>query len=176
MVTRLARHRLKPCRGDTAECCHKATRRSQGSWSRVIRPRRQASGCLSARCTCGEAVRSPDERSEELCEAKSQEGAREPRRDRKGPSHSASPVTRKPPKAAHENAHAGSASRLTSFGQPDASRGRISWASRKWGMRPFVSFRALRRQVFVTRASDADRRSRRRGGDGRRSPGQSNPC
>ena len=56
------------------------------SWSRVIRPRRQASGCLSARCTCGEAVRSPDERSEELCEAKSQEGAREPRRGRKGPS------------------------------------------------------------------------------------------
>ena len=50
------------------------------SWSRAIRPRRQASGCLSARCTCGEAVRSPDERSEELCEAKSQEGAREPRR------------------------------------------------------------------------------------------------
>jgi hypothetical protein len=86
VVARLARHRLKPCRGDTAECCHKATRRSQGSWSRVIRPRRQASGCLSARCTCGEAVRSPDERSEELCEAKSQEGAREPRRGRKGPS------------------------------------------------------------------------------------------
>ena len=56
------------------------------SWSRAIRPRRQASGCLSARCTCGEAVRSPDERSEELCEAKSQEGAREPRRGRKGPS------------------------------------------------------------------------------------------
>ena len=56
------------------------------SWSRAIRPRRQASGCLSARCTCGEAVRSPDERSEELCKAKSQEGAREPRRGRKGPS------------------------------------------------------------------------------------------
>ena len=60
VVARLARHRLKPCRGDTAECCHKATRRSQGSWSRVIRPRRQASGCLSAK--------------------------REPRRGRKGPS------------------------------------------------------------------------------------------
>ena len=30
-----------------------------------------------AGCTCGEAVRFPDERSEELCEAKSQEGARE---------------------------------------------------------------------------------------------------
>ena len=61
------------------------------SWSRAIRPRRQASGCLSARCTCGEAVRSPDERSEELCEAKSQEGAREPRRGRKGPSAHPSP-------------------------------------------------------------------------------------
>ena len=35
------------------------------SWSRAIRPRRQASGCLSARCTCGEAVRSPDERTSE---------------------------------------------------------------------------------------------------------------
>ena len=35
VVARLARHRLKPCRGDTAECCHKATRRSQGSWSRA---------------------------------------------------------------------------------------------------------------------------------------------
>ena len=43
-------------------------------------PATKSSGCLSARCTCGEAVRSPDERSEELCEAKSQEGAREPRR------------------------------------------------------------------------------------------------
>ena len=28
------------------------------------------------RCTCGEAVRLPDERREELCEAKSQEAAR----------------------------------------------------------------------------------------------------
>ena len=69
------------------------------SWSRVIRPRRQASGCLSARCTCGEAVRSPDERSEELCEAKSQEGAREPRRGRKGPSANtvSQPSTRSTP-------------------------------------------------------------------------------
>ena len=33
-----------------------------------------------AKCTCGEAVRFPDERSEELCEAKSQEGARSPTR------------------------------------------------------------------------------------------------
>ena len=32
---RQARHRLKPRRGDTAACCRKATRRSQGSWSRV---------------------------------------------------------------------------------------------------------------------------------------------
>ena len=48
-------------------------------------PAPQASGCLSARCTCGEAVRFPDERSEEPCEARSQEGAREPRRGRKGP-------------------------------------------------------------------------------------------
>ena len=48
-------------------------------------PAAKRSGCLSARCTCGEAVRFPDERSEELCEAKSQEGAREPRRGRKGP-------------------------------------------------------------------------------------------
>ena len=35
VVTRQARHRLKPCRGDTAACCRKATRRSQVSWSRV---------------------------------------------------------------------------------------------------------------------------------------------
>ena len=49
-------------------------------------PAPKASGWVNARCTCGEAVRSPDERSEELCEAKSQEGAREPRRGRKGPS------------------------------------------------------------------------------------------
>ena len=61
------------------------------------------------------------------------------------------PATRKPPKAVHENAHAGSVSRLTSFGQPDASRGRISWASRKGRAHLFVSFRALRRQVFVSR-------------------------
>ena len=32
-------------------------------------PAPQASGCLSARCTCGEAVRFPDERSEEPCKA-----------------------------------------------------------------------------------------------------------
>ena len=38
VVARLARHRLKPCRGDTAECCRKATRRSQGSWSRAAPP------------------------------------------------------------------------------------------------------------------------------------------
>ena len=38
VVARLARHRLKPCRGDTAECCHKATRRSQGSWLRAAPP------------------------------------------------------------------------------------------------------------------------------------------
>ena len=42
VVTRLARHRLKPCRGDTAECCHKATRRSQGSWSRAAPPHRMS--------------------------------------------------------------------------------------------------------------------------------------
>ena len=48
-------------------------------------PAPQASGCLSARCTCGEAVRFPDERSEEPCEARLQEGAREPRRGCKGP-------------------------------------------------------------------------------------------
>ena len=41
VLTRQARHRLKPCRGDTAACCRKATRRSQGSWSRDIRPRRR---------------------------------------------------------------------------------------------------------------------------------------
>ena len=46
-----------------------------------MRPRRKASGCPSAlaraaRCTCREAIRFPDERSEELCVAKSQEGAR----------------------------------------------------------------------------------------------------
>ena len=35
VVARLARHRLRPCRGDTAECCRKATRRSQGLWSRA---------------------------------------------------------------------------------------------------------------------------------------------
>ena len=35
VVARLARHRLKPCRGDMAACCRKATRRLQGSWSRV---------------------------------------------------------------------------------------------------------------------------------------------
>ena len=35
VVARLARHRHKPCRGDTAACCRKATRRSQGLWSRV---------------------------------------------------------------------------------------------------------------------------------------------
>ena len=35
VLTRQARHRLKPRRGDTAACCRKATRRSQGSWSRV---------------------------------------------------------------------------------------------------------------------------------------------
>ena len=29
VVTRLARHRLRPCRGDTAVCCREATRRSQ---------------------------------------------------------------------------------------------------------------------------------------------------
>ena len=34
------------------------------------------------RCTCGEAVRFPDERSEEPCEARSQEGAPEPRSGR----------------------------------------------------------------------------------------------
>ena len=48
-------------------------------------PAPQASGCLSARCTCGEAVRFPDERSEEPCKARAQAGAREPRRGRKGP-------------------------------------------------------------------------------------------
>ena len=39
VVARLARHRLKPCRGDTAACCRKATRRSQGSWPRVAQKR-----------------------------------------------------------------------------------------------------------------------------------------
>ena len=48
-------------------------------------PAAKRSGCLSARCTCREAIRFPDERSEEPCEARSQEGAREPRRGRKGP-------------------------------------------------------------------------------------------
>ena len=45
-----------------------------------------ASGWVSGRCTCDKVVRFPDEHREELCEAKSQEGAREPRRGRKGPS------------------------------------------------------------------------------------------
>ena len=48
----------------------------------------KASGRVSARCTCGEAVRSPDERSEELCEAKSQEGARELRSSSNAPRES----------------------------------------------------------------------------------------
>ena len=39
-------------------------------------PAAKRSGCLSARCTCGEAVRFPDEQREALCKAKSQEGAR----------------------------------------------------------------------------------------------------
>jgi len=34
------------------------------------------SDCSKRRCACGEAVRFPDERSEELCEAKLQEAAR----------------------------------------------------------------------------------------------------
>ena len=33
----------------------------------------------SPRCTCREAIRFPDERREELCEAKSQEGAASPK-------------------------------------------------------------------------------------------------
>ena len=40
-------------------------------------PVAKRSGWVSARCTYGEAVRFPDEPSEEPCEARSQEGARE---------------------------------------------------------------------------------------------------
>ena len=43
-------------------------------------------GCSRARCTCGEAARCLDEQSEEPCEARSQEGAPEPRSGRKRPS------------------------------------------------------------------------------------------
>ncbi len=66
--------------------------RRNTSWLRSNPPRRRrvrgragnspapkASGWPRARCTCGEAVRFPDERSEEPCEARSQEGAPEPR-------------------------------------------------------------------------------------------------
>jgi len=41
-----------------------------------LRSTRPPTTSADAKCTCGEAVRFPDERSEELCEAKSQEGAR----------------------------------------------------------------------------------------------------
>ena len=40
-------------------------------------PAAKRSGRVSARCTCDEVVRSPDEQHEELCETQSQEGARE---------------------------------------------------------------------------------------------------
>ena len=43
---------------------------------------------MSARCTCDKVVRFPDEHREEICEAKSQEGARELRSSRKAPSES----------------------------------------------------------------------------------------
>ena len=43
-------------------------------------PATKSSGCLSARFACREAIRLPDERSEEPCEARSQEVEREPRR------------------------------------------------------------------------------------------------
>ena len=48
-------------------------------------PAPKASGWVNARCTCGEAVRFPDERSEEPCEARAQAGAREWRIRRKAP-------------------------------------------------------------------------------------------
>ena len=49
----------------------------------ILRSRRNSpvakrSGCPRARCTCGEAVRFPDEQSEEPCEARSQESERVP--------------------------------------------------------------------------------------------------
>ncbi len=44
------------------------------TWMKIRQVWSGASSCTS-RCTCGEAVRFPDEQREELCEAKSQEGA-----------------------------------------------------------------------------------------------------
>ena len=53
-------------------------RRCEASVEAVTRcARREAIGLPEgARCTCGEAVRFPDEQSEEPCVARSQEGAR----------------------------------------------------------------------------------------------------
>ena len=48
-----------------------------------------------AKCTCGEAVRFPDEQREELCEAKSQEGARSPTRSSRSSRRESCPPRRR---------------------------------------------------------------------------------
>ena len=93
---------------------------------------------------------------------------------------SASPVTRKPPSWRTKTPTR--APLRGSLRQPDTSRGlhknqrrqfahslTISFEYAPKTRLLFVSFRALRRQVFVTRASDADRRSGRRRDAWRRS-------
>jgi len=51
-----------------------------GARTRRTSPRSSRPPAISAdaKCTCSEAIRFPDEQREELCEAKSQEGARSP--------------------------------------------------------------------------------------------------